>query len=74
MTAGRVYEGAQAEWDHGGPLARHAFAFMGFSDIRLVRADGMNLAPDQAGARLDLAVAQVRRIAAEWYETEPVTP
>jgi len=67
MTAGGFYTGARASWDHAAPLARHAFEFMGFSDIRVVRADGLNADPSGAESALMDAEQQTREIAREWF-------
>lgn len=67
MTSGGLYEGERASWDHAAPLARHAFEFMGFSDIRLIRADGMNADPAGAEVRITEAQNAVRRVALEWF-------
>ncbi|HMO51308.1 MAG TPA: NAD(P)H-dependent oxidoreductase [Kiritimatiellia bacterium] len=67
MTAGGRYDGPRSAWDHAAPLARHIFEFMGFDDIRVVRADGLNSEPaPMAESRLSCAEGEVRQIAAEW--------
>lgn len=69
MTCGGLFEGARAGWDHAGPLACHAFEFMGFSEIRLVRAEGMNADPARAEARLEEAQKAAGAVAREWFAT-----
>ena len=68
MASGNVYENTpMAGWDHAMSLAKVEFTFMGFSDIRGVRAEGMNV----PGTDIDAVVArgqeQVRAIVKEWY-------
>ena len=47
------------------PYLRWVFGFMGVSDVRFVRAEGVAYGPDQRQAALDAALAATRRIAEE---------
>ena len=68
ITAGAIYEGPRAEWDHASPLIRHALQFMGFEDIEILLADGMNGDPAVAEERLEQALNRARTIARTWQE------
>lgn len=72
-TAGGAYDGPRASWDHAGPLARHAFEFMGFDDVRVVRADSQNAAPGIAEEALLNGMAAAREVARDWIADAAVT-
>jgi FMN-dependent NADH-azoreductase len=73
MTAGGFYTGGRAGWDHAAPLARQAFEFMGFSDIRIIRADGLNSDPAGAEEKLRNAENEVHAVVRDWFSAAPTT-
>lgn len=66
-ASGGVYEGTAAGWDHFEPLVRTEFAFMGYSDIRVVKAAGVNSRPDKVDEIVTRGQEEVRTIVREWY-------
>lgn len=67
LSSGGVYEGAMQGWEHAASLAKAELQFMGFGDVRVVTAAGVNAKPDQAGAIIQAAQEQARAVAREWY-------
>ena len=66
-TTGGVYEGEQSGRDHLHPLAVQLFRFMGFSDIQVVSAQGMNARADKADELLAEACEQIEAVVRQWY-------
>lgn len=66
-TTGGVYEGPSAARDHLHPLAVQLFRFMGFSEIEVISAQGMNARADQADELLADACAKIEALVKRWY-------
>lgn len=65
-SSGLSYEGEYAKNDHATTLAKLAFDFMGFSDVKIVRAQGLDKKnADVAKIVLD-AQEQVKEVVKEW--------
>jgi FMN-dependent NADH-azoreductase len=50
--------------DHQETYLRGVFGFLGITDLTFIRAEGVNLGPDQRSAAIDAATAEVARLAA----------
>ncbi len=55
--------GPQAAADFQEPFLRQIFAFMGVTDVRFVRAEGLALGPDQREAAISAALADIPALA-----------
>lgn len=68
VASGGFYEkGPMASWEHALSLGKAEFQFMGYSDVRGVLAEGMNAGDGNKFATLKKTIAEVQRIAKEWY-------
>ena len=67
FASGADYTGDMAPYDHVSTLARVEFGFMGFEDVRVVTAGGMNVNPDQVDRIVEKAGVQITDIVREWY-------
>ncbi|MFH1850373.1 MAG: NAD(P)H-dependent oxidoreductase [archaeon] len=66
MASGGAYDKESSSYEHAVSLAKVEFGFMGFTDVRAVTAEGMNMVPDKDKVISD-AQEEVRRIVKEWY-------
>ena len=53
-----------ASFDHQETYLRGVFAFVGITDITFIRAEGVNVSPDQRKAAIEAATAEVGKLAA----------
>jgi len=53
-----------ASFDHQESYLRGVFSFFGITDITFIRAEGVNMSPDQRNAAIEAATAEVARLAA----------
>lgn len=67
LASGGIYEGPMASWEHAASLAKIEFQFMGFSDIRVVTAAGMNSGERLPEVIIAEAQIKVQTITKEWY-------
>lgn len=58
-TRGGIYEGAASAIDFQEKYLRHVFGMIGIADPEVVRAEGLNLGPDQRAAALAQAHEQI---------------
>lgn len=56
-----------ASWEHALSLGKAEFQFMGYSDVRGILAEGMNAGDESRESALQNGIAEVQRIAQEWY-------
>jgi len=54
-------------WEHAISLAKIEFQFMGFSDVRGILAEGMNLDDKTKTENLQKSVAEIKKITQEWF-------
>ncbi|HLD44578.1 MAG TPA: NAD(P)H-dependent oxidoreductase, partial [bacterium] len=59
-SSGGVYEGPMVSWEHSTTLAKTEFSFMGFSDVRVISAAGLNMDPQKTDQIIDDAKKQLR--------------
>ena len=53
-----------ASFDHQETYLRGVFAFFGITDVTFIRAEGVNVGPDQRKAAIEAATAEVGKLAA----------
>jgi FMN-dependent NADH-azoreductase len=66
-SSGGVYEGELAQMDFSIPLARMAFQFMGFSEVEVITAAGLNQFPDKVDDLICAACQKVQVVIDRWY-------
>ncbi|MCF3640302.1 NAD(P)H-dependent oxidoreductase [Rhizobium sp. TRM95111] len=65
LASGGIYsEGPAAALDHATPYLRSVLAFIGITDVEVIRVEGVNRGPDGAANAVTAARAQIARIAA----------
>jgi len=67
FTSGGTYEGENASMDHLSGLAKAEFHLMGFGEIEIVSANGINLHPGRADEIVSIASEKAAEIARRWY-------
>jgi len=68
MTSGGVYEGEWAGMEHAVSLSKSLFQFMGFSEIKEVVAQGINMSSNSVNEVLKKSNKQIKEIIGEWYK------
>jgi FMN-dependent NADH-azoreductase len=68
MASGGIWKDELAYMEHGESLAKVEFAFMGYSPVDTVRADGMNMPNVDADAVVAERCLTVREIARTWAD------
>lgn len=64
LASGGVYsEGAATQLDHAIPYLRTALAFIGLTDVEIVRIEGVAMGPEAADSALKKATARVTSLA-----------
>jgi len=64
LASGGVYsEGAAVQFDHAIPYLRTALAFIGLTDVEIVRIEGVAMGPEAADTALKKATARVTELA-----------
>lgn len=66
-TSGGTYEGDNSRLDFSTGLAKAEFEFMGYDEVQLIFAQGMNSSKTPENT-LDFAKQELKRIASSWYE------
>ena len=66
-SSGGVYEGESAGYDHFSGLARAQFGMMGFGDVEIISAAGLNMFPDRADEIVAAACQKAKTTAENWY-------
>ncbi len=66
-SSGGTYEGPRAAYDTLSSLAKIEFNFMGFSEVEIISAAGINMNPEKAGEIVDNANKKVGEIVKKWY-------
>ena len=66
-TGGFYTKEPMINWEHALSLAKLEFQFMGFSDIRAILNEGMNVGDQVQSENLGKSIDVVRKIAKEWY-------
>lgn len=66
MSAGGLYDGPMASWDHAMSLAKQEFTFMGFDEISSVWLQGVNADPDNLDARKQTAENELKQVLSTW--------
>jgi FMN-dependent NADH-azoreductase len=67
VTTGGIYEGMWASYDLATPLLKTEFDFMGFDEVQIIMAQGLNAKPAEAPDILARAEEQARALAKRWY-------
>lgn len=65
-SSGGSYVGQYANWDHATTLAKLEFEFMGFSDIKIVSAQGLDKKDADVATILLQAQQEVREVVRDW--------
>ena len=66
LASGGIYsEGAAAQMDHAIPYLRSVLAFMGMTDVEVIRVEGVGMGAEATAAALDKATARIEAIAGE---------
>lgn len=68
VSAGALYEGAMATWEHALSLTKTEFQFMGYTDVRGILAGGMNASEEIKSENLKKSIEEAQTIASEWYQ------
>ena len=63
-TRGGVYSGDLSPMDHQESYLKTVFGFLGIEDVTFVRAEGVNISPENAAKAVDAAKADIRDLAA----------
>lgn len=63
-TRGGVYSGDLSPLDHQESYLKTVFGFLGIDDVSFIRAEGVNISPENAAKAIDAAKAEIRDIAA----------
>ncbi len=66
-SSGGIYEGTNASMDHSTTLSENLFRFMGFEDIRIVNAAGINMMPQKAGEIIEKCKQEISKTVKDWY-------
>ena len=68
VSSGGLYtKEPMIHWEHALSLAKIEFQFMGFSDVRGILNEGMNVGDEVQSANLRNSLDGVTKIAKEWY-------
>jgi len=67
-TSGSVYSGQWSMLEHSSRLSKALFEFMGFSDVQVVVAEGIDKEPKKEKEILAKAADDIRSIVSHWYE------
>ncbi|KKP28852.1 MAG: FMN-dependent NADH-azoreductase [candidate division TM6 bacterium GW2011_GWF2_30_66] len=65
-SSGGVYEGEYAKYDFSTTLTKYEFEFMGFSDIKIVKAQGLNMKSTDVAKVIEVAQQEVKKIVGDW--------
>lgn len=63
-TRGGVYSGDLSPMDHQESYLRTVFGFLGIDDVTFIRAEGVNISPENAEKAIDAAQVEIRDLAA----------
>src|SRR5579872_5356551 len=66
-TGGLYTKEPMIHWEHALSLAKIEFQFMGFSDVRGILNEGMNVGDEVQSANLRNSLDSLTKIAKEWY-------
>lgn len=66
-SSGGAYEGPRAAYETLSSLARIEFNFMGFSEVEIISAAGINMNPEKAEEIIEAANQKVSGIVKKWY-------
>ncbi len=68
VSSGNVYgKEPMSLWEHALSLAKIELQFMGYSDIRGILAEGMNLGEEVKSENLKKSIDEVKSIGRQWY-------
>jgi FMN-dependent NADH-azoreductase len=66
LASGGIYsEGAAVQMDHAVPYLRSVLAFMGMTDVEVIRVEGVGMGPEATATALDKATARIEALAAQ---------
>ena len=66
LASGGVYsEGAAVQMDHAIPYLRSVLAFLGMTDVEVIRVEGVGMGAEATAAALDKATARIEALVAE---------
>jgi len=66
MSSGGMYTGKNQKYDYAAPLAKLEFEFMGFSDVQIVWAQGVDMHTSDVEKIIADAQAEVKKIIKTW--------
>jgi FMN-dependent NADH-azoreductase len=66
LASGGIYsEGAAVQMDHAIPYLRGVLAFLGMTDVEVIRVEGVGMGPEATATALDKATARIEALVAD---------
>lgn len=65
-SSGGIYEGEYAKYDFSTTLAKYVFEFMGFENIKIVKAQGVNMKSTDVAKVIEVAQEEVKKVVKDW--------
>lgn len=65
-SSGGIYEGEYAKLDYSVSLAKAEFEFMGFAEIKIVKAQGVNIKSTDVAKVIEVAQQEVKKVVSDW--------